>query len=194
MSFKIGQILTQNHYSVVSGGALGIDITAHRGALENMLVPAPVIAVLPTGFDQMRPSANSQTFDHIVKARGAITTEKLWWQECRNFDFVKRNRIISGMSLNTVIIEAHLKSGTMLTANIAADQGRSLFVYDGPLKYGSSRARGNAHLIEQGCESFSNEFELMEKLESSHQNTVMKSSIIPRFSSTSSSPIVNEGL
>ena len=127
---------------VVSGLARGIDAAAHRGALET-----GTVAVLAGGIDSVFPPENARLHAEIAE-RGALIAEQPPGMEPRARHFPRRNRIIAGLSLGTVVVEAALRSGSLLTARLALDEGRELFAVPGsPL---DPRCRGCNDLIRKG--------------------------------------------
>ncbi|HWA60990.1 MAG TPA: DNA-processing protein DprA [Caulobacteraceae bacterium] len=130
-------------YVVVSGMARGIDAAAHEGALAH-----GTVAVLGGGPDDVYPPENAALYEQLVRG-GAVVSESPPGQVAKAKDFPRRNRIISGLSMGVVVVEAELKSGSLITARLAAEQGREVFAVPGsPL---DPRARGANDLIRQGA-------------------------------------------
>jgi DNA processing protein len=130
-------------YVVASGMARGIDAAAHEGALTS-----GTVAVLGGGVDDVYPSENAGLYE-VLKSKGAVISERRPGDKAREKDFVRRNRIISGLSLGVVVVEAELRSGSLTTARLAGEQGREVFAVPGsPL---DPRARGTNDLIRQGA-------------------------------------------
>lgn len=130
-------------FTVVSGLARGIDAAAHRGALQT-----GTVGVLAGGLDHPYPPQNLKLHDQLCE-QGAVITEAPLGSVARARDFPRRNAIISGVSRAVVIIEAALRSGSLITARAAADQGRDVMAVPGsPL---DPRARGSNALIKQGA-------------------------------------------
>ncbi len=128
---------------VVSGMARGIDAAAHAGALD-----AGTVAVMAGGIDVVYPRENQDLYEEI-KARGAIISESEPGTVPQARHFPRRNRIISGLARGVVIVEAGLRSGSLITARLALEQGREVFAVPGsPL---DPRARGANHLLRQGA-------------------------------------------
>ncbi|MGU3360906.1 DNA-processing protein DprA [Methylobacterium sp. M6A4_1b] len=129
---------------VVSGLARGIDARAHRAAL----VPGTV-AVLAGGQDRIYPANHAALVESILEAGGAVLAEMPMGWEPRGRDFPRRNRIISGLAYGTVVVEAARRSGSLITARFALEQGREVFAVPGsPL---DPRAEGTNDLIRQGA-------------------------------------------
>lgn len=128
---------------VVSGMARGIDAAAHRGALST-----GTVAVLAGGVDVVYPAENTALYDEIV-AQGAVISEMPPGLQPQARHFPQRNRIVAGLSLGVVVVEAALKSGSLITARLAGDYGRDVFAVPGsPL---DPRARGSNDLLRQGA-------------------------------------------
>ena len=140
---RIASDLGAAGYVVASGLARGLDAAAHRGALDT-----GTVAVLAGGLDHPYPPQNLKLHAAICE-RGAVITEAPLGAIARARDFPRRNHIISGMSLGVVVIEAALRSGSLITARAAADQGRDVMAVPGsPL---DMRARGSNALIKNGA-------------------------------------------
>ena len=130
---------------VVSGLALGIDGAAHRGALK---ATGATIAVVGTGLDIVYPAKHRELAHQIVQ-RGLIVSEFSLGTPSKPQNFPKRNRIISGLSLGCLVVEANLQSGSQITARLAAEQGREVFAIPGSIH--SPMAKGCHQLIKQGA-------------------------------------------
>ncbi len=135
--------LGQAGYAVISGLARGIDAAAHEGALTH-----GTAAVLGGGVDDVYPSDNRGLYERLV-AEGCIVSESPVGHRAQAKDFPRRNRIISGLSLGVVVVEAEIRSGSLITARLAAEQGREVFAVPGsPL---DPRAKGTNDLLRQGA-------------------------------------------
>lgn len=140
---KLAAGLGEAGYVVVSGLALGIDTSAHRAALET-----GTIAVLAGGLDITYPPQNAD-LQRAIGERGCLISEQPPGFQPRGSDFPRRNRIISGLSLGVVVVEAARRSGSLITARRAADQGREVFAVPGhPL---DPRAEGTNQLLKEGA-------------------------------------------
>lgn len=130
---------------VVSGLALGIDGAAHRGALR---AKGSTIAVVGTGLDIVYP-AKHRALAHQIVEHGLIISEFTLGTPSKPQNFPKRNRIISGLSLGCLVVEANLQSGSQITARLAAEQGREIFAIPGSIH--SPMSKGCHQLIKQGA-------------------------------------------
>lgn len=131
--------------TVVSGGARGIDTAAHQGALN---AKGRTIAVLGTGINVVFPSENAKLFEHIA-ANGAVMTQFPFNRPADKQSFPIRNRIVAGMTLGTIVVEAGLNSGALITAGMAVDCGRQLFAVPGRID--SPQSKGCHDLIKKGA-------------------------------------------
>jgi DNA processing protein len=148
-SYKISKDITDNNFTVVSGLARGIDTAAHKGALEssnsNIL---KTIAVIGGGLDNIYPKENEKLFEKI-KNEGVIISENPIGIPPKSENFPRRNRIISGLSLGSIVVEAAIKSGSLITAKFALEQGREVMSVPGfPL---DSRSEGTNKLLKNGA-------------------------------------------
>lgn len=142
---RISRELALKGLTIVSGMARGIDSTAHRGAIT---AHGRTIAVLGSGLDIIYPPENKKLFDDIIQ-NGAVISEFPLGTPPRSTNFPTRNRIISGMSYGVVIVEAGEKSGSLITARIALEQGREVFAVPGSID--SAGSHGTNKLIKQGA-------------------------------------------
>ena len=139
--------LSNSGVSVVSGLARGIDSCAHNGALKEV---GSTIAVLATGIDRCYPASNQGLYNQISK-NGLIISENPPGYICHRYDFPRRNRIISGLSDAVVVVEAPLRSGALITAEYAMEQGKDLFAIPGNIT--SFFSIGCNQLIREGAKS-----------------------------------------
>jgi DNA processing protein len=142
---RLGRGLAEAGVTVVSGLARGIDATAHRSALE---VGGRTIAVLGCGIDRTYPTEH-RALRKEIEEQGAVLSELPLGAPPHASHFPKRNRIISGLSLGVVVVEAAPQSGSLITAQLAAEQGREVFAVPGSVQ--SEQSRGANGLIKQGA-------------------------------------------
>lgn len=136
---------SQAGLTVASGLALGIDAAAHRGALDG---PGSTVAVVGTGLDIVYPARN-RDLARRIDADGVLVSEFPLGLSARADHFPRRNRILSGLSLGCLVVEANLRSGSLITARLAAEQGREVFAIPGSIH--SPLAKGCHLLIRQGA-------------------------------------------
>lgn len=147
---QIAGELAQIGFTVVSGLALGIDAVAHQSALEAEGLTA---SVLGSGVLEIYPKQHTRLARKIVRTGGAVLSEFPPNESPKPYHFPMRNRIISGLSHATIVIEAEKKSGTLITAQFCLDQDRELFAVPGPLNHSTSQgthdliSRGEAHMF-----------------------------------------------
>jgi DNA processing protein len=150
--------LARAGFTIVSGLARGIDTSAHQGALR---AGGRTLAVLGGGLHDIYPPENRALADEIA-ASGAILTEFQLGREPDKTTFPIRNRIVSGLSQGVLVVEAGLSSGAMITANVAAEQGKSVFAIPGRID--SPTSQGTHHLIKNGVRLVESAEEVMEDL------------------------------
>lgn len=143
---------------IVSGMALGIDGAAHRGALKSN---GATIAVVGTGLDIVYP-AKHRELAHQIAMRGLIISEFPLGTPSKAQNFPRRNRIISGLTLGCLVVEANIDSGSMITARLATEQGREVFAIPGSIH--SPVSKGCHQLIKQGAKLVENSADILEEL------------------------------
>jgi len=145
MTERVSQELASHGVTIVSGMARGIDSVAHQGAIS---AGGRTIAVLGCGVDVVYPPENRNLFRDIID-HGAVLSEFPMGSPPEGSHFPKRNRIISGLSMGVVVVEAGQRSGSLITANCALEQGRDVFAVPGNI--GMESSRGTNQLIKQGA-------------------------------------------
>lgn len=142
---KLAYQLAFTGVTVVSGGARGIDTAAHQGAMS---ASGRTIAVLGTGINRVFPPENATLYERIA-SNGAVVTQFPFNRPADKQSFPIRNRIVAGMTQGTVVVEANLSSGALITANFATEYGRQVFAVPGRID--SPRSKGCHELIKQGA-------------------------------------------
>ena len=143
---QFARIAAERGIPIVSGGALGCDSEAHKGALE---VEGETVVVLGGGCNQLYPQTNASLFQQVIDAGGAVISEQHWDFPPLPYTFRARNRIIAGLSRATLIVEAGLPSGTFSTADDALAAGKEVLAVPGPIT--SATSLGANRLIYQGA-------------------------------------------
>ena len=177
--------IAQHGITVTSGMALGIDAAAHAGALEaglNSDKYGKTIAVLGCGLAHVYPKQHWRLWQKIVDAGGVIVSEYLPETSAKAQYFPQRNRIISGMSEGVVVIEAALKSGSLITARLANEQGREVFALPGSIW--NSNASGCHSLIQQGAKLVTKVEEIFEEYVWGDQVLAEKSALLAQATSS----------
>lgn len=150
--------LSEAGLTIVSGLALGIDAAAHAGGLAGL---GSSVAVVGTGLDRVYPARN-RALAHRLAAEGAIVSEFPVGTPPKSGHFPRRNRIISGLALGVLVVEAALESGSLITARLAAEQGREVFALPGSIH--SPLAKGCHRLIKQGAKLVESAADILEEL------------------------------
>lgn len=173
--------LSRSGTCVVSGMARGVDTAAHRGAIE---ANAPTIAVLGCGVDVIYPRQNQALADRILEA-GCLVSEFPLGAAPLRYHFPRRNRIISGLAHGVVVVEATHKSGSLITADWALDQGRDVFAVPGHV--GSPLTQGTHKLLREGAKLVETAGDILEEpygRKAMHEQTPPRASTPTRFEST----------
>jgi DNA processing protein len=155
--------LAHEGWCVISGLAQGIDAAAHRGALQAGSIRGGTIAVLGTGADVVYPRNHAELVRRILSEGGLIMTEFPLGTPARPHHFPRRNRIVAGLSHGVLVVEAALKSGSLLTARLAVEMDREVFAIPGSIH--SPLARGPHALIQQGAKLVENATDILSELE-----------------------------
>lgn len=155
---KMSQELARHGVTIVSGMARGIDALAHSGAISG---GGRTIAVLGCGVDVIYPSENRNLFTKIID-HGAILSEFTMGSPPEGGHFPKRNRIISGLSIGVVVVQASAESGSLITASYALEQGREVFAVPGNI--GADGSRGTHQLIKDGAKLVESSEDILEEI------------------------------
>jgi DNA processing protein len=162
---------------VVSGMAEGIDAASHVGALRATNEGAGgTIAVIGTGIDRVYPAKN-KVLAHSIAERGLIVSEYPLGTPPASENFPRRNRIISGLSLGVLVVEASMRSGSLITARLAGDQSREVFAIPGSIH--STFHKGCHHLIKQGAKLVETAQDVLEELRIDSQLTPAPEAVVP---------------
>ena len=159
-AYEFAKHLAQTGFCITSGLALGIDGKAHKGALD---ADAPTIAVIATGIDRVYP-ARHRDLAHAIVEQGAIVSEFPLGTQPHSANFPRRNRIISGLSYGTLVVEAAQQSGSLITARLAMEQNREVFAIPGSIH--NPLARGCHQLIRQGAKLVETAQDILEEMAS----------------------------
>jgi DNA processing protein len=173
--------------AITSGLALGIDAAAHRGALE---AGAPTVAVVGRGLDAVYPRENEPLARRILDAGGALVTDLPIGTPPLKHNFPRRNRILSGLAVGTLVVEAAVQSGSLITARLAAEQGREVFAVPGSIH--NAVARGCHRLLRQGARLVETVDDIFEELASICGDLGTRPPITPRQAPTPRSPSLDK--
>ncbi|WP_058369788.1 DNA-processing protein DprA [Psychrobacter sp. ENNN9_III] len=151
ITFDIAQYLAQTGYVVTSGLAMGVDKRAHLGALSqtDVELQGRTIGVMGTGIDVHYPNHHDKLFAQIIEQGGCIISELLPHTPPHKHTFPRRNRLVAGLSLATIVTEATIQSGSLITARLTSEQGKQVFAI--PSHIDNSNAEGCHHLIREGA-------------------------------------------
>lgn len=159
IAFNLAKELTNLGLTITSGFATGIDAASHLGALA---ASGYTIAVMGTGLDQIYPPGHTTLARKILQQNGALISEFPLNMSAKKYHFPLRNRIISGLSLGTLVVEAALRSGSLITARLAAEQGREVFAVPGSIL--NPLSHGCHSIIQQGAKLVENPSDIIEEL------------------------------
>ncbi len=158
VAHEFSHSLTEAGLVITSGLALGIDAAAHKGALEST---GKTIAVLGTGPDRIYPAKHLKLAEQVVNS-GTIVTEFVPGTTPNKGNFPRRNRVISGLALGTLVVEAAQRSGSLITARFAMEQGKEVFAIPGSIR--NPQARGTHALIREGAKLVESVDDIIEDL------------------------------
>ncbi|MGD9109209.1 MAG: DNA-processing protein DprA [Gammaproteobacteria bacterium] len=158
IAFQFAQYLAMTGLVITSGLAMGIDAASHEGALQT----GSTIAVVGTGIDQIYPARNRALAERIIE-QGAVVSEFPLYAQAKRDHFPRRNRIISGLSVGTLVVEAAKRSGSLITARCAGEQGREVFAIPGSIH--NPLSRGCHKLIREGAKLVEKAQDILEELE-----------------------------
>lgn len=155
------QALAEKQIPVISGLALGIDAAAHEGALNAVNNPHATIAVVGTGIDRVYP-ASHRDLAHRIAAQGAVVSEFPIGTPPMAHNFPRRNRLIAGLSRGVLVVEAALRSGSLITARVAGEQGREVLAIPGSIH--APLSKGCHQLLKQGAKLVESAQDVIEEL------------------------------
>lgn len=154
---QLAEALARGGLTIISGMAMGVDAAAHYGALKS----GNTIAVLGNGLNRCYPSCNQRIYDEIIN-KGCMISEYDLNQEARPYQFPRRNRIISGMSMSVVVTEANIRSGSLITARLALDYGKDVCAIPGNIT--RKLSLGTNELIKAGAKCITDVEDIVEEL------------------------------
>ena len=166
-AFRFARILAEAGVQIISGLASGIDAEGHKGAMEGRM---PTWAVLGNGADVCYPAGNKGLYNRIIREKGGIISEYPPGTLPRSYYFPARNRIIAGFSDLVLVVEAKKKSGSLITAQCALEQGKAVFALPGPVN--EELSRGCHQLIYDGAGIAYTPEVLLEELGINYENTI----------------------
>ena len=163
-SVETGISLAKTDWGVISGGAIGCDIAVHEGMLASGVNEVAAIVVFAGGLHDRFPRCNERAFKEILSRGGLFISERLWFQDVLPRDFPARNRIVSGISQAVAVMAAAVRSGSLITAQEALEQGRDVYVFDCDSGEADVRFEGSRQLIDDGAFPFLDSGHLLEYL------------------------------
>ena len=176
---KICMDLLKYNINIVSGMALGIDSIAHR---TSILEGIPTVAVLPSGLNNIYPKNHLELYNNIISEGGVVISEYEPNANASSKNFIERNRIVAGLSIGVLVVEAAHRSGTSITARIAKEHGKNVFCVPGNLE--NSKSIGTNRLIQDGAilvtsaEDIVNKYVFIHKIKTKRRARIKKEEII----------------
>lgn len=164
ITFDMAQYLAQKGMVITSGLAQGVDRFAHLGALSHHEPSGQTVGVMGTGIDVCYPKNHNALFAQIIKEGGCLLTELLPATPASKHTFPRRNRLVAGLSVATLVTEAALQSGSLITARLSAEQGKQVFAM--PSTIHNTNAQGCHHLIREGATLVYHPEQILEDLQS----------------------------
>ena len=182
---RLAAALSQRGLVIYSGLAVGIDAAAHEGALAGAAAGgAATVAVLGTGLDRVYPAQNQALAQRIAE-QGALVSEFSPGTPAMPLNFPQRNRIIAGLSLGTLVVEAAMRSGSLITARLAAEAGREVFAVPGSIH--APQSKGCHDLLKQGAKLVETAQDILDELEQGARPGPQLLSSAPRRAPTAAS-------
>lgn len=167
LTHQFAKALVYQGITIASGMAIGIDTIAHQTTLQEK---GKTIAVLANGFDFIYPEQNLQLYKQIIQKDGLVITEYPVKEKAKSKNFLERNRIVSGLAIGILVIEAAYRSGTSVTAQFAKEQGRKIFAL--PHEVNDKHGVGTNRLIQKGAKIVTNVQEIIEEFPYLNYKTV----------------------
>lgn len=170
ISFDVAQYLVQAGFVITSGLAEGVDFMAHKGALTQTDPQffGKTVGVMGTGIDVCYPKSHRPLFDEIVDAGGCLISEFITGTPASQHTFPRRNRLVAGLSLATIVTEAGVQSGSLITARLTAEQGKQVFAL--PNRIDDPNSEGCHHLIREGATLFYHPMQILDEIKNQSDN------------------------
>lgn len=176
ITFDMAQYLVYQGFTITSGLAMGVDKSAHTGALTAH-EQGRTVGVMGTGIDVCYPKNHNALYAQILAEGGVLVSELLPATPASQHNFPRRNRLVAGLSLATVVTEATLQSGSLITARLSAEQGKQVFAV--PSTIDNTNAEGCHHLIREGATLIYHPSQIVEDLQNVIPNGLPKATPMP---------------